>query len=152
MNSKVTCIPETKYHKFFLIYLLISNVIWVLPTIIFLLPTTSEEPSNVLVLALYGIILLPFEIYHYVHFLYYKHLVPTNIQVVTLEKAESSWRQFARFLVEMDMNGTKQKLYTRAIFKVGMFGPNDIGDYSQKKARVGYDAKKGNVVVLEILD
>jgi hypothetical protein len=152
MSDHLTCLPEVKYYKFNFIYFLLATLFVSLPLLSLLLAGGVQGEVYGFMLFIYTLFFLPFDIYYFYQWNYFKKLRPTNIQISTLDKVESNWMQYASFLVEMDINGQKKRISTMAIFRVGWFGPNSVGDYSMKKVRVGYDPNREIAVVLEVFD
>lgn len=152
MNQDYRCIPEVKYYKFFFTYFFITLLIISLPLLTLAIVSQTAGEVYGLMQLLYLLILSPFIIYYLYQWNYFKRLNPTNIQITTLDQVESSWMRMVAFVVEMDINGHKKRISTMAAFRTGWFGPNDVGEYSMKKARVGYDPNRGIAVILELLN
>lgn len=151
MNHENQCLPEVKYYKFNFSFFFLTTLIISLPLIALSFSKGVEGSAYRVMLFIYLIMLLPFTIYYYYQWNYFKKLNPTNIQIATLDQVESSWVRMVAFVVDMEIDGHRKRIATKAVFRTGMFGPNDISEYSMKKARVGYDPNLGIAVILELL-
>ncbi|HOI47026.1 MAG TPA: hypothetical protein PLR26_04775 [Bacilli bacterium] len=151
MNHEYQCLPEVKYYKFNFSFFFVTTLIISLPLIALSFSKGVEGDAYRVMLFIYLLMLLPFIIYYYYQWNYFKNLSPNHIQIVTLDQVESSWIRTMAFVIEMEINGHKKRISTQAVFRTGLFGPNDISEYSMKKARVGYDPNRGIAVILELL-
>lgn len=144
---------EIKYYKYNFYLLLIVSFIFLLPIFMFILiPDANRVNGYIVYLFVWSFMFLPFLIYYGFKLRYYIKLKPLYLQEVKLEKVESSWNRLACFSFIMEIDGTKRRINTLAIFNVGLFGPNLIDDYSSKRAVVGYDKKNDVAIVLKVLD
>lgn len=147
--KKDTC--EIRYYKYKLALALILNFISIV-FIIFIsrISRFAEEDFLLIVIAIFSPFTLIYSVYKLI---YYRKLKPLYIQEVKLEKVESFFWHYVCFSIQLEINGGKREVKTLAIFRAaGLIGPNLVDKYSNKKALVGYDEKKGNAIVLTLVD
>lgn len=136
--------------------LLILASAWILMTLL-IVPTVlinTDFSQGLPIILLLSLPLAVMCLYYAISFFQYRNIVLTNIQFVTLRKVVSNsfLRQMA-FEVELELNGKKEFVETKAIFNASTLIPHlSIDQYSGALVEVGYCETRQEAIVIRIVE
>lgn len=139
------------YGIHFYILFVFTIVTIVIPGLLVLYSNVDFEilPDNYILLS---IIFVPIVIYFGYRYIYFSRLNPTNQQILTLEKIETTLFYRAKYSLMMEFNGLKRRVYTLPIFSTSFIGVNKINYINSKKVLVGYDEKRDKAIVIKVIE
>ncbi len=136
--------------------MIIVITLWILMTFL-IIPTMLINRDMGVILPIMLLYSLPFSVmllYYTVSYFQYRKIVLTNIQVVSLNKvASNAFLRQMGFEVELEINGKKEIVETKAIFSTATFIPHlSIDHYSGSLAQVGYCDVKHEAIIIQLVD
>lgn len=136
--------------------MIIVATLWILMTFL-IIPTMliNREMSVIYpIMLLYSFPFFVMFLYYAVSYFQYRKIVLTNIQVVFLNKvASNAFLRQMGFEVELEINGKKEIIETKAIFSTATFIPHlSIDHYSGSQALVGYCDSKHEAIIIQLVD
>ena len=93
--------------------------------------------------------ILAYYIYQYV---YYKRVKLTEVQEVKLEGIDTLFRNIGfNIKVKVGFFEEIKEVTTKHVFLVGEINVNKVGDFAGKMAKVGYNKKRDEWIVIDVL-